>query len=78
MWSRMVSFAALDLRATLVIVEKMIYAELKSTYPHFNIADIGPVLTEAIQSGDQTARQTSKDLINLLGDRGFTEFGTLL
>ena len=77
-WSRMTAFSQLDLNATLAIVARMVRAELAAAYPHFNIADIGPVLTEALRSENSLSQQIAKDLINLLGDSGFTEFGTLL
>jgi hypothetical protein len=78
MWERLLEVAAIDIETTIEVADKIIRAELLGEYPHFNIADVGPVLVAAASSGNRTAAQRGRDLVNLLGDRGFTEFGTLL
>lgn len=78
MWERMARFAEVDLDSTIAVAEKLIEAELKDRYPHFNLSEVGPVLKYALTSEDPVVRRKATDLVNLLGDSGFTEFGTLL
>jgi hypothetical protein len=78
MWERLLSLADLEVGATMDIVGMILRAELRGKYPHFNISEVGPVLRTALHSDDPDARQKCRDLINLLGDSGFVEFGTLL
>ena len=68
----------IDIEVAIDIMARIVRAELSGKYPHFNISDVGPVLAAALESDNPAAHQKAKDLVNLLGDRGFTEFGTLL
>jgi hypothetical protein len=78
MWDRMEALAELDVKPTIIVVDRIVRAELTDAYPHFSLSDIGPTLKIALQSDDLEARQRAIDLVNLLGDNGFTEFGSLL
>jgi hypothetical protein len=78
MWERLGVLVDIDVEVTIDIVARIVRAELSGKYPHFNISDVGPVLAAALESDNPAAHQKAKDLVNLLGDRGFTEFGTLL
>ena len=78
MWERMKALAELDVGGTMIVADRIIRAELKGKYPHFSLSAIGPTLTVALQSADQAPRQRAIDLVNLLGDNGFIEFGSLL
>ena len=78
MWTRLLALAEIDMLETLGMVEYIIRAVLRESYPHFTLSDVGPVLTVGLNSASAAAQQKAKDLINLLGDKGFTEFGALL
>ena len=77
MWGRLKSLTDLDPDRAITIVERIVRAELKSNYPHFAIADVGPALQAALRSKSQLAVQKATDLVDLLGDNGFSEFGSL-
>lgn len=78
MWARLDSLASVDGAVTMQIVDRLVRAELAGDYPHFNIAETGRVLARGLKSGDHSTIQRANDIINLLGDHGFGEFGTLL
>jgi hypothetical protein len=78
MWPRLSTLAALDADATMQMVDRIIRSELNGEYPHFNVSELGPVLEVGLQFDVIATQQKAKDIVNLLGDHGFTEFGTLL
>jgi hypothetical protein len=78
MWERMERLAELDVDTTFTALDRIVQAELNGPYPHPNVSDIGPALRHALRAENQTVRQRAIDLVNILGDRGFTEFGALL
>lgn len=78
MWERMERLAQLDVYTTFTALDRIVRAELNGPYPHPSVSDIGPALQLALRAESQVVRQRAIDLVNLLGDSGFTEFGLLL
>jgi hypothetical protein len=78
MWGRLERLAEMAIVPVIEMVDRIIRAELRGEYQHFNLSDLGPTLEIALKSEEATVRHRAEDIVNLLGDHGFTEFGTLL
>ena len=51
---------------------------MTSDYPFLNPADVSPILQQALAAGNAATKQTARDLINKLGERGIARFDELL
>lgn len=75
LWQRLSMIAALDPSHAVNVASCLIEAELQSEYPYFNYDEVAPVL--AVGLADRATRKTAERLLNMLGERGFVEYGGL-
>jgi hypothetical protein len=78
MWDYLGQLAAADPTTAFTIANRIIRAELNAPYPHISLRDTGPVLRAALTRGAAEVVQAARDVIDLLGEQQFTEFGRLL
>jgi hypothetical protein len=77
-WPRLAELCASDVAAVVRIATKVIESELAGDWPYLNTAEVRPVLAAGLSADDPGTRDQARWLVNLLGDRGWTEFGELL
>jgi len=77
-WDEMLSLAQADPDGTYLIAEDVLFAELRSDYPHVPVEDLRPFLDLILTAGSSDSRARARHLINRLGERGYRQLKNLL
>jgi len=77
-WPRLAQLGSLDPAAATQMAEQLIAAELADEWPHFDFDQVAPVLRIGLSAPEKSVQNRVEWLVHRLGDRGWTEFGTLL
>ena len=78
LWPRLRELLPEDGEAVARMVEQILRSELKGHWPHFDFDEIAPLLQAGLLSGEEETRERTRWLIHELGDRGWSDFGSLL
>jgi hypothetical protein len=76
-WSRLAVLGTLDVKAGIDMADNLIRRERGAEWPVFDFNDVAPLLRLGLASTEPTVRTRTERLVDDLGDRGWTEFGTL-
>ena len=77
-WERIGELALADPVGTFELLLLLVEQELAVDYGFVPFDGVGPPLRSALTCSDLGVRERAKRLINVLGERGHVEFGTLL
>ena len=77
-WDDMLSLAQADPDGTYLIAEEVLFAELRSDYPHIPVEDLRTFLDLVLATGSSDSRARAGHLINRLGERGYRQLKSLL
>lgn len=78
LWPRLARIASAHPVSVTEVASRLIEAELKTEYPHFNPAEVAPVLEAGLRAVDGGTTKVAERLVHKLGEHGFSEFGDLL
>jgi hypothetical protein len=78
LWARLTELAEADANETYEIVERLIHKILVREYPYLPFERVSPPLRHALNSRDEQIKKRAERLVNMLGDRGFYDYGQLL
>ena len=77
-WESLERLAAADAVGSFELVEPLVARALATRFPYLPFDKLAPPLRAALACPDDAVRRRATRLINILGERGFVEYGALL
>ena len=77
-WESLGRLAAADAVGAFELVEPLVARALATRFPYLPFDELAPSLRAALACPDEAVRRRATRLINILGERGFVEYGALL